>query len=228
MTALDMGELCITPTFLGIPSELRMLVYDVLLGDRAFWFVFPGDQSCQSGILGSLAVLSVSRTVYEEARRALRVRTLRINKFREPEYKLLSKIPYRSAKHARTIENLFVGYLPGQFDTMTKRTEHNSERTMLLENLQNVIRGLPRLTSVTITCDDARYQQSQDLEGRVTILAAELRCVMRDFDHITATIKEVPVRSGRDWHAQIRFLRYTDKGESWVGRKSFRQISTDS
>ena len=57
----------VSPTFLGLPKELRMLIYDILVGNRTYWINFPHDGfSTQNGIIGSLSLLRVNRQVHDE------------------------------------------------------------------------------------------------------------------------------------------------------------------
>lgn len=196
-------------TFLGVPQEIRMLVYDLLLGDRAFWLVFPHDRTCRSGILGNLDILHTCKQVHREAKRVLRIRTLRINKFHDVDYGLLEKVPQLISQHSRTIESFFIGYGRGSFDALSGRGSSEADNNLLKGNLRDIVAGLPNLQSIVLTCDDALSvgHPTGEIEDQVRQIVRDLQEVLPEFDHITATLKAVSTSSVKEWSTQIKLLK---------------------
>lgn len=60
-----------SPSLLGIPLEVRMLIYDFLLSDRVCYIGFPRDHTVRSVIIGSLAILRLNKQIHAETTRTI-------------------------------------------------------------------------------------------------------------------------------------------------------------
>lgn len=215
----------ISPTFLGLPRELRMLIYDILVGNRTYWINFPHDGcSTQTGVIGSLSLLRVNRQVHDEALRVMRVKTLRVNKFGDVDYRLLTGMPDLFKRWGHTIDHVTIGYYPREFKLMTNsRHEHNTlEDPFLMNNLRLIINHLPKLRSLSITSGDVGAAALVELESRFITIARELKESLPDYHHITASITDFRTPYGRNWDSEIRFLRRAETGKTWVSDTSAR------
>lgn len=199
-----------------------MLVYDLLLGDRVCWINFSWDRTVRSGIIGLLAILRVSKQVHAEARRVLRVRTLRINKFDSFDFPLLPRIPSLISKYSYMIEKLLISFQNREFSRLIKQTEGLSCESQLLIGVQEIITCLPKLQSVVLTCDDVSWLGPY--EEWTARLAQVLKEPLRNFDHITATVKEPSRWLLMGAQVEIKFLKRTDRGKKWV-RTRIRHLS---
>lgn len=177
------------PSFLGIPCELRMLIYDLLVGDRVFWINFTRDGLLQSRLLGSLAIMRVNKQVRDEAQQALRVRTLRVNKFDKIDVKLFSRIPRIVSRWAPTIETVLIEYSPFGIDgPQARRDELRMDR--LLTGLNSVLPRLPRLVELTITCDILdEYSRDRELELQFLEFSKALSISLSQFNRIHIEMK---------------------------------------
>lgn len=172
-----------------------MLIYDKLVGDRVFWVDFPQDGSLHYRVLGSPAILRVSKQVRDEAQRAVKVRTLRVNKFKLSNAKLLLRIPSIVSRWAPTIRNLLIGYRQFEFDALLGRGD-GIRPDRLLTGLKHVLVHLPNLVTVTITCDDLPFQRDQELENQASKFSQDLLTSLPHFNRI-----QLQMRRKKTWAA---------------------------
>lgn len=162
------------PSFMGVPSEIRLSIYDKLVNDRVFWVSFPHDGCLHSKILGSLAILRVNRQVRAEAKRVLRVRTLRVNKCNMVDVRLFPRIPRIISQWKSTIESVLVGYHQYEFNALIGRSDRVRQER-LLSALKEVILHLPKLVALTLTCNNlSGRSQDRELEGAVSAFSKDL------------------------------------------------------
>lgn len=161
-----------------------MLIYDKLVGDRVFWINFPHDGSLHFRVLGSPAIMRVNKQVNEEAQRAVKVRTLRMNKITMADVKLLSRIPKVVSHWVPTIDSVRMAYRHFEFEGMLGRSsEFRSDR--LLAGLKQILGHLPNLVTATITCDDLPFNpDDQDLERQLSSFSKRLIAFLPQLNHI--------------------------------------------
>lgn len=193
----------VAPTFLGIPHEIRMLIYDFLLHHKVLRVSAPSNGTIQSGIIGGLAILRVNRQIYDEASQLLQVRVLTINKSA-----LACSQQGRSARQAarpyqHTIEHVHIEYGPEQVHSiMTCRIRDSASP---LAHLAFVLGELSGVRVVTINCDDLNWRMIQN--SSVKQLVARLASVLPAFGQIVATARDVSGGLCTTWNIQIRLVR---------------------
>lgn len=197
-------------SFMDVPREIRMLIYDKLVGDRVFWVNFPHDGSLQSRILGSLAILRVNKQVRVEAQRALRVRTLRVNKCNMVDVNLFSRVPRIISVWAATIESALVGYHSYEFNALIGRSDH-SRRDRVLAGLQDVVVHLPKLAALTVTCDNLPGRSNdRELGGFFLRFSQNLCASLPLFNRIRVFTKDVTTLNGEsELEVEIKLLKAT-------------------
>lgn len=178
----------ITSTFLGVPQEIRMLIYDILVGNNVGWVQFPLHSSVRWGIVGSLSILRVSKQVYEEAVRALKVRSLRIHEVNYFSRNLLSQIPHLISRWALSIEKLSITC---DFNDQFMRNNIERERyirlSQVMGSLREVIASLPKLRDFTICERDAPCSpEDPQFENHLKDVADRLGLSLTCFNRLTA------------------------------------------
>lgn len=173
-----------------------MLIYDKLVSDRVFWVNFPHDGSLHSKILGSLAILRVNKQVRVEAQRAMRVRTLRVNKCNMVDVRLFCRIPRLISHWASTIESVLVGYHQFEFNALIGRNDHVRQER-LLSALKEVILQLPKLIALTLICDNLPgHSQDRELEGNFSSFSKDLSISLPLFNRIQISAVDKQCRDG--------------------------------
>lgn len=166
-----------------------MLIYDKLVGERVFWINFPHDGSLHSKVLGSPAIMRVSKQVNEEAQRAVKVRTLRVNKFHTADVKLLSRIPKVVSHWKSTIDSVLIAYRCFEFEAMLGRTR-GLRPDGFLTGLKQVLGHLPELVTVSITCGDLLLNtHDQDLDRQLSSFSKKLIAFLPQLNRIQIQIK---------------------------------------
>jgi len=173
-----------TPSFLGIPGELRTLIYELLVGQRTYWVNFPptSDNKVNSGIIGSLKILRVSKQIHDEAQKVLRVRTLRINHFSERDFHRVVQVPRLISRWTSMIETVFLSY------RSFGGSPNGLFQQRLLRCMQEMIASLPRLSAITL---EEKYMAARlnhaEVEERAKGYASQLRLPLASLNHITST-----------------------------------------
>lgn len=186
------------PSFLGVPSEIRMLIYDKLVNDRVFWVNFPHDGSLHSRILGSLAILRVNKQVRAEAKRVLRVRTLRVNKCNMVDVRLFPRIPRIISHWTSTIESVLVGYHQYEFNALIGRSDRVRQER-LLSALKEIILHLPKLVALTLTCNNLPGRsQDRELEGTISAFSKDLSALLPLLNRIQIFTADKQCRDGEN------------------------------
>lgn len=175
-----------TPTLLGIPCELRMLIYKLLLGHRTIWISFSpssGNETSnkiESGITGSLKILCINKQIHSEAQRALEVRTLRIKQLGAMDVNGVLRVTQLISRWASTIETVFLSY--GLLDP----SPHGSLKPSILRSLQEMMASLSNLQAITF---EEKYMvdrpRDSEMEALAKTHAARLGPPMSSFNHIT-------------------------------------------
>lgn len=186
------------PSFLGVPGEIRMLIYDKLVNDRVFWVSFPHDGCLHSRILGSLAILRVNRQVRAEAKRVLRVRTLRVNKCNMVDVKLFPRIPRIISHWTSTIESVLVGYHQYEFNALIGRSDRVRQER-LLSALKEIILHLPKLVALNLTCNNLPGRsQDRELEGAISTFSKDLSASLPQLNRIQIFTADKQCRGGEN------------------------------
>ncbi|KAK5947678.1 hypothetical protein PMZ80_001832 [Knufia obscura] len=197
-----------TPTFLGIPCELRMLIYEFLIGDRTFWINFAptaGNQ-IQSGIIGSLKVLRLSKQIHDETHKILKVRTLRINQFSETDFHKFGRVRELISGWTSTIEVVVVSY---RLIDIIDRTPNDLFQPTVLRGLQEIV-SMPNLRAITF---EEKYMEVRlgdvELEERAKAYAVRLGLRIAAFQHISATAKKTLEHEMRRryWTVEMKFVK---------------------
>lgn len=198
----------ITSTFLGIPQEIRMLIYDTLVGNRIGWIRFPLHSSIRCGVVGSLNILLVSKQVHDEAERALRVRTLRIHEVNYFSRNLLSRIPHLISRWASSIEKLSVTCdLNDQLMRNAIERERYTRLSKVMGSLREVIASLPKLRDFSICEKDAPYSpEDPQFEEHIKDIAYRLGLSLTCFNHLTAKCHR-PTHLEHRRVVEIRFVK---------------------
>lgn len=165
-----------------------MIIYDLLVGDRVYWVNFLVHDCIQSGFVGSLNILRVSKQVHSEAQKALRVRTLRIQEFSQRCHHLLPQVPQLIAKWTSFIEKLLV---TSQFGDYLIPRNNNSRADLYMikamNNLRNIVLSLPKLRNVTISERDASHTpNARQLEQRLREIASQIALPLSRFSCVMA------------------------------------------
>lgn len=173
-----------------------MLIYDKLVSDRVFWVNFPHDGSLHSKVLGSLAILRVNKQVRVEAQRAMRVRTLRVNKCNLVDVRLFCRIPRLISAWASTIQRVLVGYREFEFNALIGRHDHVRQKH-LLDALKEIILHLPKLDALTLICDNLPGDsQDRELEGNFSTFSKNLTESLPLFNRIQISAVDKKCRYG--------------------------------
>ncbi|KAK5089431.1 hypothetical protein LTR70_006674 [Exophiala xenobiotica] len=175
-----------TPTLLGIPYELRMLIYKLLLGHRTIWISFPPSpdnetsNKTESGITGSLKILRINKQIRNEAQRALEVRTLRIKQLGAMNVQKVLRVTQLISRWASTIETLFLSY------ELLHQYPRSPLKPAILRSLQEMMASLTNLRAITF---EDKYMLGRpgafDMEEVAKTRAARLGLPMSLFNHIT-------------------------------------------
>lgn len=193
----------LVPTFLGIPREIRMLIYDFLLNHKVLRVSAPSSDTIQSGIIGGLAILRVNRQVYEEASQLLRVRVLTINKSALVCAQQCSSARSAARPHQHTIEHVHIEYGPQQVHSIMSCRVRDSSSP--LSHLAAVLEELSGVRVVTVNCDDLNWRMVQN--SSVKELVSRLAHLLPDVDQIVAAARDVSGGLCTTWNIQIKFVR---------------------
>lgn len=207
--------------FLGLPQEIRLIIYGILLDDQVCLVRIPGPSALYTmkwGIVGSLAILQVNKQVYAEARQMLQIRTIRISQLAMGRTNLLERLPQLLSKYVHMVRSLVIHISDASFERISTRSDLDlSSGRLIREVIRKIVVCFPNVKSLILSCDHL-YRCGAD-EDWIADSVRRFRQPLQGFDTIATTIRERSEPCGtcgaRSPYTEIRFSK-NDRAEKLV------------
>lgn len=175
-----------SPSLLGLPYEIRLKIFEMVLNNRVFWINFDKrlGPTIHYKVLPNLTILGVNKQTREEGLQVCKVRKLHINRYEVLDIMLLWRIPLLLSRWKDTIEVVLIAIDQRTFEVLLGRHPevrwHSSHVA-----LRRILEPLPNLNTVILTCNvESEYRKDQHLADQLSRCFMQLTGHLPGFDRI--------------------------------------------